>query len=487
MRKHGRARRLSRPERRQLPQVSLQQPSPQGSFCCVKSADQDCRARLPALYSDFRPQRTLNPDGYRANTSAWRTALARLASRGLLGAGSGVFVLELDDALLRALESRHFGQPLALGTAVREAVAAKGLVPLPVFAKAPHSVYQASWGDVPWSVMGWALRQLGVVDPSRGEDKLPKGRYVIMENMEAAAKTLGDRVAERTSRFDRIFTKAQFQTAFASGLVGNQRLSETDMDVLLQFLARDKGMIEYDGQTIRLKGSGEQGGITEEDEAIASIKELIANLKHQTDLLNTRIDELNQAAQAAVSRKNRVAALAALKSKKLTEASLTTRYATLNQLEEVASRIEQAADQVQLVKVMESSTGVLQTLNAQAGGADRVDGVMDRLRAQMADTDEVAAILAEGAGAAVDEGEIDDELEAMEAQERSKEDEKGQAERREEEAKQAAEAQRKLDALPQVPGEAEPERQKEQAPSLEAAIGKLSIEEPRREEPLKSS
>lgn len=362
---------------------------------------------------------------------------------------------------------------------VREAAAARDLVPLQDFLKAQQSIYYRGWGELPWSVMGWTLRQLGIVDPTRGEDKLPQGRYVVMENLEAASRELASRMAGKTSIFDRVFTKMQFQSIFATELMPGQRLSDTDLDVLLRFLSRDKGLIEYDGQTILIKGTGEDRHISEQDATIASIKELTANLKHQVSLLNARIEELDAAAKTAVARKNRVAALGALKSRKLAESSLSTRYATLNQLEEVAAKIEQAADQVALVKVMESSTGVLQGLNAAVGGADKVDGIMDQLREQMGETDEVGAILAESMGAPVDEEEIDDELEAMMEQEKAKEQsaqrEKEEAQRKEEEAREAAEVQKKLDELPDIPAEGERLREKAQTPTSETGIANLSI------------
>ncbi|KAF5026306.1 hypothetical protein F66182_1598 [Fusarium sp. NRRL 66182] len=440
------------------------------------------RSRLAARYSDFRSQRTLNPDGYQANISAWRQALSDLVAEGLIshrGSNPDHFVLKLDETLLRSLESKEFGQPLALGTVVREATAGRDFIPLHDFEKSQQSIYQRSWAGLPWSVMSWTLRQLGVVDPSRGDDKLPTGQYVVVKNVEAAAKELGVLMADKASRFDRVFSKAQFQKAFSAALVQNQRLTDADLDVLLKFLSRDKQVIDYDGNTIKIKGSGEQGGITEEDTAIASIKELTEGLKHQTDLLNTRIDELSQTAKDAVARKNRIAALAALKSKKLAETSLASRYASLNQLEQVAAKLEQAADNVQLVKVMESTSDALASLNAQIGGPDRVDTIMDHLRGQMEAADEVNAILSESTGQVVDEGALDDELEAMEATEREKEEE--EAKRREareqkaREEREAAEAQKKLDELPAVPADGEEVRQKEQTPASETRIANLAI------------
>ncbi|TVY64655.1 Uncharacterized protein Focb16_v015974 [Fusarium oxysporum f. sp. cubense] len=440
------------------------------------------RSRLAARYSDFRSQRTLNPDGYQANISAWRQALSDLVAKGKIshrGSSPDHFVLKLDDSLLRSLEHKEFGQPLALGTVVREATAGRDFIPLQDFEKSQQSIYQRSWAGLPWSVMSWTLRQLGVVDPARGDDKLPTGQYVIVKNMEAAAKELGDLMAEKVSRFDRVFSRAQFQKAFSAALVKGQHLTDSDLDVLLKFLSRDKEVIEYDGKTIRIKGSGEQSGITKEDAAIASLKELTESLKHQADLLNTRIDELSQTAKDAVTKKNRVAALAALKSKKIAETSLATRYATLNQLEEVSAKLEQAADNVQLVNVMEASSGALASLNAQVGGAERIDAVMDRLREQSSATDEVSAILAESTGEVIDETALDDELEAMEAQEREKEEEKTKSKEAEEQKardeREAAEAQKKLDELPDVPADGEEIRQKEQTLTSETGIANLAI------------
>ncbi|CCT73484.1 related to protein SNF7 [Fusarium fujikuroi] len=440
------------------------------------------RSRLAARYSDFRSQRTLNPDGYQANIFAWRQALSDLVASGKIshrGSSPDHFVLKLDDSLLRSLEYKEFGQPLALGTVVREATAGRDFIPLQDFEKSQQSIYQRSWAGLPWSAMSWTLRQLGVVDPARGDDKLPTGQYVIVKNMEAAAKELGDLMARKVSRFDRVFSRAQFQKAFSVALVKGQQLTDSDLDVLLKFLSRDKEVIEYDGKTIRIKGSGEQSGITKEDAAIASLKELTESLKHQTDLLNTRIDELSQTAKEAVTKKNRVAALAALKSKKIAETSLATRYATLNQLEEVSAKLEQAADNVHLVNVMEASSGALASLNAQVGGAERVDAVMDRLREQSSATDEVSAILAESTCEPIDETALDDELEAMEAQEREKEEEKTKSKEAEEQKardeREAAEAQKKLDELPDVPADGEEIRQKEQTPTSETGIANLAI------------
>ncbi|KAI1653536.1 Snf7-domain-containing protein [Daldinia decipiens] len=421
------------------------------------------RARLPALYSDFRSQRTLNPDGFAANVAAWKRGLSSAALAGQAPSKSAThnhLSLDLEsDALLRSLESKQFGRPLALGTVLQEALTSGEMMPLQQFLKAKESIYHRSWSSLPWSVVSWGLRQVGIGGPG---DNLPKGQFVILHNLEVVSKTFGEATADRTSPFERTFSKTHFQRTFAEGLLEKQqRLSEIDLEVLVTFLSRDRNMLATDGNTVKIRSGSEDVVITQEDSAIASLKELMEDLTRQTEVLSRRIDELNVAAQDAVRRKNKIAALAALKSKKLAETNLSRRHDTLSQLEDVAAKIEQAADNVQLVKVMQSSTVTLRSLNAQVGGADKVDEVLENLREQMGEVDEVGNIIAEsGPAATVDEAEVDDELEAMLAEERKKDEEAERTRREAQEQKEVEETRRKLAELEKlgplpVPGQGE--------------------------------
>ncbi|ROW09797.1 hypothetical protein VMCG_02338 [Cytospora schulzeri] len=440
------------------------------------------KARIPALYSDFRGLRHTNPDGYHANVSAWRRGLASLVRAGLAPTGSGSsstpnhVVLNADESLLRALESKQYGRPLALGAVIREAAQEKDLVPLQDFLKTKESIYYKSWGSITWSVASWGFRQLGLTGTFTlgGDDRLPGGQYVVIANVEAASKALLEQTAGLSSRFETTFSKVQFQTEFKDSILKGQRLSDMDIEVLLKFMSRDQGLLLYNGKTVKIKSPGVQGAaITTEDETIASLKELTESLSHQTAVLDKKIDELTITAKDAVIRKNRVSALAALKSKKRAEASLQQRFETLHQLEEVAAKIEQASDNVQLVKVMGASSDVLKSLNAQVGGMERVEQVVDHLREQMGQADEVSSILAEQ-GPAVDEDEIDDELEALELEEKSKEEVFERARNDTTRRKEAEETARKLaelDALRSITGE------RPEAEELSPELSQMSLKE----------
>ncbi|KAK3398861.1 Snf7-domain-containing protein [Sordaria brevicollis] len=458
------------------------------------------KARLPALYSDFTTLRTLNPDGYQANISAWRSALAHLARSGLAPAPKGstpnLLVLNSDESLLRALESKKYGRPLALGTVIREALAAKDLMPLHDFLTSQTSIYYKPWLPLPsplgiaGGVANWALKQLGVADWIRGNG-LPKGQYVVVANVEEAGKQFAATTADSAltdSRFERTWSKAHFLQTYNEQVKLDQGaeaklLTSTDLDVLLTFLSRDKDIILYDGSTFKIKApsdsspSGQQQvGITAEDTTVASIKELISSLTHQTHLLASRISDLDKTARAAVANKNRIAALAALKQKKLTEQTLEARYTSLTQLEAVAAKIQEATDSVAMMKVMETSSRVLESLNEQVGGVERVEDLTSRLREQMAEVDEVSTILAEAGTSqvVVDEEEVDEELEAMleeetgkRQKEREREEEKREEERQREreQEREAEELRRRLEAIGGVPmaepGRTERERERE--------------------------
>ncbi|KAI9873673.1 MAG: hypothetical protein M1830_010732 [Pleopsidium flavum] len=384
----------------------------------------DDRARLPSLYSDFRVQQTTNPDGYAANVAAWQIALANAARAGLIpsrGGSSDLLILRTSQELLQALETKEWGQPLALSAVVNEAIAQKHMIPLREFLGARTSIYHRGWAVTPWQVISWGLRQIGLAKGAYKEDGLFAGQFVLLGNVEETAKRVLQRVSGRTNRADRVFSRDMFTLEFGGTLNEKYDLTESDVGVLLTYLVRDKQEVAYDGQTIKFRTSTDGVSvITTEDTTIASLKSLIADLNTQVTALTSRIDDLTLAARNAVSSKNRLSALAALRSKKLAESTLLRRSETLAQLEGVYSKIEQAADQVEIVRVMEASAGALKRLNSDVGGVEKVEEVVEELRDEMSKVDEVGnAIIGTGQGeTTIDEAEVDDELEAMEREQR---------------------------------------------------------------------
>ncbi|KAL2797558.1 Snf7-domain-containing protein [Aspergillus keveii] len=412
----------------------------------ILTQDSFRKNRLPSLYSDFSTQKKTNPDGYHVNATSWEQALVKAARNGYIASssssspGSGAaqkrksnhLVLRVDDGLLRDLESPQLGRPVGLGSVFADAVWNRVMVPLQLFKASGTSLRKPQWGLIdttalsPWNVMVWGLKQMRGIVIGSGSDgtKLQAQELVLVENLQEAADKVVRRVmGSNPSRTELIYTRDGFIESFATILDEESELSGADFDVLLLYLSRDKGAIAYDGKTIRFRPTNDSPKeITQQDTTIASIRSLTMAMSKQVEGLEKKIAELNTTAKAALNNKNRVSALAAVRSKKLAEHNLQQRLDTLAQLEQVYLKIEQAQDQVEYVKVMQASTGVLRGLNAQVGDVSKVEDVVDELREEMSKVDEIGNIMGE-AGPQIDETEIDDELQELESMERAAKEE----------------------------------------------------------------
>lgn len=385
----------------------------------MATADKKCRARLPSLYSDFTVQRHANPDGFAANAAAWISVLAKAAQAGLLpapGAVHDTLSIKTGEDLLRSLETKEWGRPLALGTVIDEAVSQRQMLPYEEFQAGSKSIYNRRWTVQPWWLLSWGLNQLGIGDPLSRPDKLPIRRFVIVRNVEDAASKILKDMANRGSRGDQIFPMTLFAKEATKAIGLKDEMTESDLSIVLKHLARDKDAIVYDCQGVRFKGPKDRSStFSHEDKTIASLKGLIADLNIQVDRLSTRISTLSGDAQRAVQLKNPVSATAALRSKKIAETTLSQRLETLSQLEEVYNKINQATDQVAAVRIMEASTTVLRSLHAEVGGVERAEDVVEGLKDEMQQVDEIGNVIEAGAQerAAIDDDAVDEELEEM--------------------------------------------------------------------------
>ncbi|KAJ5648038.1 hypothetical protein N7490_004410 [Penicillium lividum] len=454
--------------------------------------------RLPSLYSDFSTQKKTNPDGYAVNVAAWESALNHAAKRGYTStrgvrvrSGSTAsqknnpperkktdhLLLRTDESLARDLELPELGRPVALGAVFDEAMRKRSMIPLPVYKTTAGCLRKPQWRLIdpaalsPWNVMSWGVRQLKgfVIGEGESAPKIQVQELVLVENLEEAGDLVIKKAtaSSKSSKLDLIWSKESFVEEYSTILHDATELSDSDFDVLLLYLSRDCGAIAYDGRTIKFRSSDGPAQITQQDTTIASIKTLISTISKQVMDMESKIAELTESAKTALTNKNRISALSALRSKKLVEHNLSQRLSTLAQLEEVYFKIEGAAGQVEIVQVMEASTGVLRGLHAQIGGVERVEDVVETLREEMAKVDEVGSIMNE-AGPVIDEGEVDDELEAME---------KSDHEAKEElEAEETRKRLAELDGIKQASDEAarHAQRTKDVESELAESIGRLS-------------
>ncbi|KAJ4368188.1 hypothetical protein N0V83_006544 [Neocucurbitaria cava] len=382
--------------------------------------------RLASLYADFRQQLEINPEGYHANIAAWTKALTDASRAGVIpmqGTVRDLLNIRTADELARALQHPQYGKPTCLPAVFHEAVQNKEMIPLKDFLNAKESIYKTSWIPSPWKVLRWSLRQVGVLGELKSPDKLEVGNFVVVKNIEIAADEILKKMMEHVSTADRVLSRSDFLKRFSTVLNDAAPLTTNDLNILLVFLARDKHAISYDAKTIKFKPEHEAVPlpITEEDAAIANLRDTVANINAQLPPLMEKIAAADAAAREAVAAKQMIRAKAALRSKKLAESALAQRSDVALQLESVYTDLQHAADQVEIVEAMRAGAAALKGLNEKVGGAEGVQGVVDAVNEQMATTEEITNIINE-TGQPLDEAEIDDEFEALERAEREKQE-----------------------------------------------------------------
>ncbi|KAJ8112035.1 hypothetical protein OPT61_g5505 [Boeremia exigua] len=415
--------------------------------------------RLASLYADFRQQLEINPDGYHANIAAWTKALTDAARAGVIptqGTTHDLLNIRTADDLARALQHPQYGKPTCLPAVFHEAVQKREMILLKDFMGSKTSIYKTSWIPTPWSALQWSLRTVGVLGKAAPPDKLAVRNYVVLKNIEVAGDEILKKMKEHISTADRVLSRRNFLERFSHALNPAAPLTNNDLNIILVYLARDKQAISYDAKTIKFKAEHEAEPlpITEEDAAIAGLRDTLANINSQIPPLMEKIASADAAAREAVATKQIVRAKAALRSKKLAETALTQRSDVALQLEGVYTKLQQAADQVEIVEAMRAGAAALKGLNEKVGGAEGVQGVVDAVNEQMATTEEITNIINETD--TVDEVDIDDEFEALERAEKEKKE-------REEAAKTAA----KLAELEEVERKQREQQEKEAAAEKE--------------------
>ena len=384
--------------------------------------------RLASLYSDFREQQDTNPDGYAANLNAWKKALEHGARAGKLpgsGTARNLLILDTGNELARALQHRQYGLPTCLREVFYDAINKKAFVPMHEWTTSTQSIYRKSWLPKLPTVGGvlssaWEFGKKSIFGPST---QLPAGSFVLVANVEAVAEAIlaQYRSLPHTSNADRIYSKTAFWKRFGKALNEDVAITARDLDVLLKYMARDRQALSVNGNTIKFKaGTDDQPSpITQEDVALAQLHDAIEMVKERLLAIQADATKCGLAAKEALQLKQMVRAKHCLRKKKMAESSLE-HYTNLNlQLEESYAKVQQAADQVDLVEAMKAGAEAMSILNKKVGGAEGVQKVVDAVNDEIATTDEITSIINESA-APIDESEIDDELAELEKVEKEK-------------------------------------------------------------------
>jgi len=388
------------------------------------------------LYGDFATYEHTNPDGYKANVDEWTHALVAATRDGVIPPDPHAaatldsrFILPTGDHLLKALETRQYGIPVALGKVIQDAVKRRDMIELHEFKSSPTSIYQKRWlPSIPslGDILLWSWTSL-----VGSKNTLPKGQWVIPQNLEAASSLLLHQLQSHSqSPTESIHTLSSIQQSLP--------LSHSDLSLLLTYLSRDKALITtapLPSDTAIKLGTAP---LSSNDITIATLKNLLSSLSTGLPTLESSIQDLDSRARSAVLSKNTSAARAALRRKKLLQDTLDRRNDQIHNVQSTLLKIDEAADNVAMVRAMEASASVLKHLNSQIGGADGAERVADALAEEMHNVEEITNVINDtGAAGVVDEQDVEDEFEALMREEKDKEDKVARERKDKEEAARA--------------------------------------------------
>ncbi|RPA94598.1 hypothetical protein L873DRAFT_1700928, partial [Choiromyces venosus 120613-1] len=275
-----------------------------------------------------------------------------------------------------------------------------------------ESVYYRLGVD-PCKVLGWGLEVAGLKSRVVGDGKIRQRKVVVVKNIEETAQTILNEISKKLSNLDLIFSTEMLQQ---QSPIHRKQLSETHLQVLRAFLSRDIREASIATNTITFKHPmGELMPISPHDTTIANLKTLITSLQTAITTFFMKISTSDAKAPTTIQSSTKHVAFSALKSNKILETSLESRAKSLAQLEEVLVKIEQAGDNIELVRMREESSKVLARLNKQVGGIEDVGKVADALQEHMEEAGEVIRIFGDetGATAHVDDREVEGEFEAL--------------------------------------------------------------------------
>lgn len=380
---------------------------------------------LASAYADLSGQRHSDPAAFRARVAWWARTMAD-ACWMQAGPLQHALVWHADAHVPTQWAAASAGRPVCLSVVSAELARTGSLVRLDEYLRRTAPVGTRGWTAWMRPALTWLRGLAFAEDDSDGDDGLwarVQGDWVVVGNVQRAATLFLAQHDRHASWARRVMTKELITEALAALHDEEQRpvrLSSVDIAALLVHLERDARVLAHEGDVYKLLNHNDAPVITEADRGMAAVKHMQAQLTAQVGDAQRRMSDAQAAVTHAVRTKQRESvALSYLRTKKQLEDMLDKRVQALETISTILLKLEQAADDAQLVRVYESSDKTLRTLLADpALQPERMDATMDALADAAHMQEEVHATMAHG----TDDGladELADELAKLELEVRN--------------------------------------------------------------------
>lgn len=392
----------------------------------IKSNSFFTPTRLNSLYSDFENLQIINPEGYEANLHAWNDLLVSLLMKGCFAPASSLSIPAL--SLSQSLSIPQYGKPRALALVLSELVKRHALIPYSHFRGESRSYYEVletpsvKYSDYisPRKWLDWSLSAVFHRDfhasSSKGGELTPEN-YIDWNLLVCVGTEVETRLRKKLHSYSsRLYGTEEFSSLLKS-LDVVPSLSEIDIQILRTFLSRDRGFLyvishpEGDTYIKVYPNSKEEKFFTEEDIAIIMLKKSIINYENRRAQLDLKLTEINDKIKSLLGKESqKPRALKLLQTRKLFTKSYEKCSESLLQLEEVLLKINDASDNVAMMKVLKQSSSALKIINSKID-LGRLDTIISDLDENTLLTNEISESL--GGLGSISDDEIEKEFEDL--------------------------------------------------------------------------
>lgn len=277
----------------------------------------------------------------------------------------------------------------------------------------------------------WSWAKVYSTTPSSIAAGTPPSRmsgttYVLVSNVrqlaravEAARRGSGEASSPRDGVSSGTYSDAiTTRTLFRAWIVRELgiHLSEDDTTLLITTLAREDGVLRHrdsvlkfisesdrlDSVDVDADAESPEQGITDSDLAVASLKSTMAQLQSHVATLERTIEDaqaslkvqVRAASASSSSASSKVSALATLRRLKRTEERLRETLQRHAECSTLLDRIDDGMNQVRVVHGMERASAALATVLRQIGGVERVESIVDKVREQSDQVEEIRQVMA---------------------------------------------------------------------------------------------
>lgn len=231
-----------------------------------------------------------------------------------------------------------------------------------------------------------------------------------------------------------MFDLDAFRSEFASKIFPGVVLTMDDIKVLVRFLERDKKVLITSKDVIKFVGSRdvEESGqiITQVDQGVLELKLALRRLHAQVDYIQSQIEDRTFRVKEHLKNRQKEMAMSHLRSKKELEKLLSKRFMSLDTIRSALLQVESAAGDIEIMKAYDTSTMTMKALLSHPLlQRDKINETMEAMAEAAADQTEVdqairlgGAVMFAASGAAVDEDELQKELQQIIRKEKERED-----------------------------------------------------------------